>query len=331
VRSRYLAPAYVDYAKPLVLNLDAPLSQWGFPSGVQVLLRLYEVGVLSVMVRQPLAVQELAEIERLRQTLDAQSQDQRFLKAGEGVARSFRKRLEPALEEAFVVDLEPERYQVICLQDTPLEARQLLETHRAQIAGLLIGEAKPEKLAAGEVEETLRQKFSYYQEDLVVVDWDAGFVVEPSGNFEDLLYIMEVSNLQVLVLRKYDRYLDQVLERGYEDYARLSKGVKLSAHRALEISRDLAEIRMDMAKVTDELDNTAKFFGEWYLARVYMGLVTKLHLADYRQSLEGKLETLNEMYHRNLAEIDQRRSLLLEILIVILIIGEIELALLGFW
>src|SRR5205807_10261030 len=109
-------------------------------------------------------------------------------------------------------------------------------------------------------------------------------------------YIFEVANLQLLALRKYDAYLDATLDRGYEEYNRLAVGPPVSTGTARQMVRELSEVRMDLAKVTDEVANTAKFFGDWYGARVYMGLALKLHINDYHKIVEEKLATLNELY-----------------------------------
>ncbi len=90
--------------------------------------------------------------------------------------------------------------------------------------------------------------------------------------------------------------------------------------------RELAEVRMDMAKTTDELENTAKFFGDWYVARVYMGMAQRLHLGDYEKSVDEKLETLNTLYQSVLSETQTRQNLVLEWAIVILILLEVVMA-----
>jgi uncharacterized Rmd1/YagE family protein len=92
--------------------------------------------------------------------------------------------------------------------------------------------------------------------------------------------------------------------------------------------RELSAVRMDLAKVTDEVANTAKFFGDWYIARVYIGLAGKLHIADYHKVVEEKLATLNDLYQSVLSEIDRRQNLLLEITVVVLIAVELAAA---FW
>ena len=45
-----------------------------------------------------------------------------------------------------------------------------------------------------------------------------------------------------------------------------------SAVDARGVQRELREIRVDFARLSDELTNITKFFGDWHLARIYQGL-----------------------------------------------------------
>ena len=49
---------------------------------------------------------------------------------------------------------------------------------------------------------------SYYEHDLVVVDWDAALVIDEPSQFDQTLYLMELANLQLAELEAYDRILD---------------------------------------------------------------------------------------------------------------------------
>lgn len=63
--------------------------------------------------------------------------------------------------------------------------------------------------------------------------------------------------------------LDDSLERSYRDLNR--RNIRTRAH----ILRELREIRIDMARVSDELMNITKFFGDWHLARIYENLAAR--------------------------------------------------------
>jgi uncharacterized Rmd1/YagE family protein len=70
----------------------------------------------------------------------------------------------------------------------------------------------------------------------------------------------------------------------------------------------------------------SKFFGDYYLARVFLGLSKRLHLHDYRRTVEEKLHTLNGLYRTIVDFLESRQNLFLEWAIVLLIVFEIVMA-----
>ena len=324
------APEYMSFAAPIPIDLSSLnlelTDEDGKPAAISA--RLYEVGAVAIMLRLQLRGEKIMDLARYQNMqLYSQGKPVKRPQLAAQVVETLKPLLRPALVDVFDVPIESEPYTAYVLTEAPDGAETLFREQRAQIAALLISEPFPEKLAPSEVEDTLKNWTSYYREDLVAADWDAAFMVEPSGQYEDILYIFEVANLQLLALRKYDLYLDATLDRGYAEYNRLSVGPPVSTGSAREMVRELSEVRMDLAKVTDEVANTAKFFGDWYVARVYMGLAAKLHISDYHRIVEEKLATLNELYQSVLAEIDRRQALVLEITVVVLIVIEVALAL----
>jgi len=331
VQSSRAAPEYVSFAAPIPLNLSSLNLDVKDEEGNPIIVsaRLYEVGALAVSLRIPVRGEKIMDLARYsNMQIFLKGQLVRRPRVSMSILEEIRPRLIAAFDEVFDVPIEAEPYTAFCLTEVPGGAELVLREQRGQIAALLVNDPHPEKLSASEIDDTLRNWTSYYRDDLVVADWDAGFVVEPGGQYEDVLYVFEVANLQLLALRKYDMYLDNTLERGYEEYERLSKGPPVSTGRAREMVRELSEVRMDLAKVTDEVANTAKFFGDWYIARVYLGLAAKLHIGDYHKVVEEKLATLNDLYQSVLSEIDRRQGLLLEITVIVLIAVEIGAA---FW
>ena len=56
-----------------------------------------------------------------------------------------------------------------------------------------------------------RQRFSYFEDDLAVLTWNAALVVEPVAEDTDVQYVLEFANAQLLELRFYDALLDAEL------------------------------------------------------------------------------------------------------------------------
>jgi len=94
--------------------------------------------------------------------------------------------------------------------------------------------------------------------------------VQPRS-LDETLYIMELANLQLAELEAYDRILDEAVEKAYRDLA----ARRFSRWTGAGVQRDLRELRMDLARLSDELSNITKFFGDWHLARIYQGLASR--------------------------------------------------------
>ena len=101
---------------------------------------------------------------------------------------------------------------------------------------------------------------------------------------DEILYILELANLQLAELEAYDRILDTALERSYRDLTRQPR-------RSREVMRELREIRVDLARFSDELSNITKFFGDWHLARLYENISARFHLGDWHRTIDEKLDT----------------------------------------
>lgn len=313
------SPRQLFFYKPQMVRLP-PMERVGplGPVRVERVIKLLPVGAISITVRVPFAVnqfEELVAFHDLQFSNGALHDEVRRL-AQEVVAelRGHLVRPQPQLPEE-------EAYTVFCLtapvsntENQPMNAEQWFQAHRRQIAALLTQEEQVERLSKQEAEESTARHLSYYDDDLVVVDWDAALLVDGPQDFDEPLYIMELANLQLAELEAYDRLLDDALERSYRDL-----GTRPLRSRG-DILRELREIRIDMARFNDELSNTTKFFGDWHLARIYEKISSRFHLADWHRNIGGKLKTLDDLYQILKQDQNNRVMVWLEITIVVLFV-----------
>jgi len=80
---------------------------------------------------------------------------------------------------------------------------------------------------------------------------------------------------------------------------------------------------VDLARLTDELGNISKFFGDWHAARLYQGLSTRFHLHDWQRTIDHKLKTLGDIYQLLATDRMNRWMLVLEATIVLLFVIDI--------
>lgn len=245
--------------------------------------------------------------------------------AREGLDRVL-VRIASQVERGSLAPEEPEAYTVFRFSPEALglaDSEPWLEERRREVAGLLTGEGPGARLSEAEVAETLKHRFSYYRDDVVVLDWDAALLVE-RGEAADVLRTIELANLQLVEYRHYDAVLDRVVERAYDDLERFQR-------RALpflgfgERLGELRELRISLSEVAEKVSNATKFIGDWHVARLYLGCAERFHLPEWKAAVEEKLRTLDELYNLASGEATNRKLLALECVIVFLFLADLAL------
>jgi hypothetical protein len=143
-----------------------------------------------------------------------------------------------------------------------------------------------------------------------------------------MVYLMELANLQLAELEAYDRLMDNVIERAYRDLG-TSSSPRIRRWSGYKTLKDLREIRIDLARLSDELSNITKFFGDWHLARIYQALAARFHLADWHRTIDEKLKTLDDLYRLLQTDRTNRTMLVLELTIVLLFIVDVVMLIQG--
>ncbi len=328
VDARKRSPRQLFFYKPQMVRLP-PMERIGplGPIQVQRVIKLLPVGAISITVRVPFAVnhiEDLVVFHDLQFTNGSLHDEVRHL--AHAVATELKTHLirpQPQLPEE-------EAYTVFCVaaplvtpNGLPVTAEAWFQAHRRPVAALLTQEAKLERLSRQESEESTARHLSYYDSDLVVIDWDAALLIDAPRDFDETLYIMELANLQLAELEAYDRLLDDALERSYRDL-----GERPLRSRG-NILRELREIRIDMARSNDELFNTTKFFGDWHLARIYEHLAARFHLSEWHRTIDRKLKTLDDLYQLLKHDQTNRWMMILEATIILLFVIDLVILFLG--
>ena len=192
------------------------------------------------------------------------------------------------------------------------------------IAKLLVGEVRP--LAEGARRELLSQRFSYFDDDLAVLTWNAALVVESAPEDKDVQYVLEFANAQLLELRYYDSLLDSELPRTYDEILAARGRFHILGRR---FSRLLALLQTRVADATEAIEraeNSLKVTDDVFLARIYGGALEIFRGPIWRQGVDRKVALIRDAYSMLNAEAQARRAEVTELIIIALIALEIVLA-----
>src|SRR5438093_11531131 len=322
------SPKQLFFYRPQMVRLP-PLERIGPRGPVRLdrVVKLLPVGAVSITVRVPF---EVACIEDLVVYHDLQFSNGALHHEVRHLAEEVCRELSPYLVRPIAQLAEEEAYTVFCIESplrtkegTALGAEDWLKVHRREVASLLTQEPDVDHLSKQESDESTGRYLSYYEHDLVVVDWDAALIIDDPQNIDETLYVMELANLQLAELEAYDRILDDSLDRAYRDLS-----VRPVRGRG-SVLRELREIRVDLARLSDELSNITKFFGDWHLARIYENISARFHLGDWHRTIDEKLKTLANLYQLLQHDQTNRWMLMLEATIVLLFVIDLILLFIG--
>ncbi len=188
IRMDRTLPKDMPLYKPLAIA-PPPLASLLHGQPVRLLVRIYDVGVVTIMMRSTFIANALGDLMPCHEAL---LDDGRTLGT---VARELCAQVVSSLQDYIIGrsdgELIPEAYTVFCLSDLDgqRDANLWLADHRRAVAGLL-SETTPKRLSEAQVTEILRVQRSFENTDLVVVDWDAALVVDLGEYTDHVLYAL---------------------------------------------------------------------------------------------------------------------------------------------
>lgn len=320
-------PKRLLFHQPDIVHL--PVQERLGPGGmvrVETSIKLLSIGAISIAIRVPF---DVARLEDLGVYHDPRFSNGLLHDEARRLAEEVRRSLGPHIARPIEELANEEAYTVFCLHapvlseaGAPLRAEVWLDNNRRAVAALLTQESGA-RLSRQEMMESTSRHLSYYEDDLLVIDWDAALLVDQPPDFAETIHILELANLQLAELEAYDRLLDVVLERSYRDLG------ENPLRRRTAVLRELRELRIDMARFDDELSNLSKFFGDWHLARVYEAAALRFHLADWHKAVDDKLKTMGDLHQLLKADQGNRWMMILEVTIVLLFIIDLAILFVG--
>jgi hypothetical protein len=152
------------------------------------------------------------------------------------------------------------------------------------------------KLDPQEIQYTLGSKIKYADNDLAIIDWDGAFLFDPNGDIDECLELLTLANLQLLRHRILDSQIDTRLTRMAELVHNIPAGGKLSSKELAQKIKETMEIRMVSISELQRLERDVKLIGDWYSARFYELAAAKFKVEEWKKTIRGKLESLEDAY-----------------------------------
>ena len=313
---KHQAPGYVRYQRPPVEENIEPLV---LDSGerLQGEIKYFDYGVVSVVFELSFA----GDWDTLVQLSSRWVSDTNFEALACRIVKQRLERAAPALVKRYSTEWLQEDYFIFHVRQIAGEpsASDLLAAYGGRIAQVVRGETAT--LSDGEREEILQSQISYYPNDLAVIGWNAAFIYDTPAGAETAIQLLQYANSQLLEFRHYDDLLTRELE-GVYDF--LDKGIGLwSRWRTANAATKLHTVLLDVAELTERADNAIKFLSDMFSARLYKLAASRVGVPDYKDLVQQKLNTAEELYHFMVDQFNQSRAFVLELMVVIILIIEL--------
>ena len=313
---KHPAPGYVRYQRPPVVE---PIEALVLESGERLegQIKYYDYGVLSVVLELPFA----GDWDALVRLGSRWVWDVDFAGHASRIVRQKLERAAPALVKPYENWLS-EDYFIFHLRDISgfVSVAQLVADKGARIAQIVRGETA--QLSDGERNEILQSGISYYPNDLAVIGWNAAFIYDSPTGAETAIQLLQYANSQLLEFRHYDELLTRQLEQVYDFLDRGGRGL-WSRWRTAKAASKLHTVLLDVSELTERADNAIKFLSDMFSARLYKLAALKVGVPDYKDLVQQKLQTAEELYRFMVDEFNQSRAFVLELMVVIILIIEL--------
>jgi hypothetical protein len=310
---KHPAPGYVRYERPPVVERVEPLV---LESGerLDTQIKYYDYGVLSVVFELPFS----GDWDTLVRLASRWVWDTDFTSFAQKIVKQKLERARPALVKPYD-DWLHEDYFVFHVRDVAgnPSATDLLASERGRIAQIVRGENVP--LSDGEQQEIMQSKISYYPHDLAVISWNAAFLYDNAPGAETAIQLLEYANSQLLEFRHYDELLTRELQSVYDFMDHGSTGIWARWRTAKRATR-LHTMLLDVDELTERADNAIKFLSDMFSARLYKVAASKIGVTDYKDLVNQKVHTAEELYRFMVDQFHQSRAFVLELMVVIILI-----------
>jgi hypothetical protein len=287
----------------------------GFSASVR--LRVFDFGVVGVRFTFTAAAPTASALIELAALVGAQSGafDREARTLWKDLAAHARAAISP-WEEAPTSPLI-EDFTVFVLPRLPQA-----EDADDALAHVLFGEPAGRRLSRSLVKEVGRRAIRYYEDDLVIVDYDTAILVDETGGPE-LVDIFEIASSQLLELRYYDALVGRALRALAGEMRQARTAISLIRSPYARVSRRAASLALEVSELHDRLERAITLVGDTYLVQVYREASLRFRLAEAGNAVREKIGMIGRVADVVGREVQTRRDTALELLVVFLILFEI--------
>lgn len=325
-------PLHVDVGTRRIVLPEIERSLLGHVS-----VNLFDYGMISVVFEIP--IRQGTPLDEMRPLCQELYESSVLTKMAQEECTAYAQRVESALRR-HVISAEPvdeegeshsrmESFTIIFIEE--LEGKPLAKDVLAWpgLPKLIIGESAEQNLGEKQVRDTMQNTDGYLENDLVVIDWNSAFVLEPSGS-RDIPDILEFSRSMLLQLLVYDDQLGVELRQIYQEFSKRRGGmVSILSSRYRKLAHDVSARLIEVTEFNERIEISFKIIGDYYLARIYRTAIARFGIPIVRENVARKHQLVEKVYDMLKSEVELLRGQLMELGILLLIVVDLLLGLFG--
>lgn len=310
-------PDYINYPEPITLNITQKTKK---DEEIEIIAKIFNYGALTIKTElKP----EVDDIDGLRKFYEEEEIINRI--------ENLFNRLFNLFHQSFSNNSKKEKYTskknftnlypVYCISETDYKnVKKLVDDNREEIAGLLLGINDKSNFSEEQINNILKFNTRFYNKDYSIIHWNGTLAIDNEADYDDLLFIIEIANIQFIKLRAYDDYIGNYLS----NYLDLSKNrFKRSINFFNPVSKmikNISRMRVELEHITEMMDNFEKFFGKWYMAKIYYLASGAFEIPRWKKIIESRLDTVDELYTMINNEKNRKKMLFLNFLTLLLFV-----------
>ncbi len=272
------------------VTFSAPVSLWPLQGSScdEVELSFYDIGVVVLSFVIPFQGSFSQWIELSQKLCNNAKIEQKSI----AILETHLQSIKDAISDPIALS-EGWAYNLFCVDElsSPCDINELEETYPDEFAKCLRGTFVD--LSEEEVDDALLTRASYTEEDFVVIDHNAAFLV--GGLQQEIRQVLEVAMVQVLNYQWLSQDLDRMIDLGVKYIKRPNSFFPLSPVR----HEELRQIDPYCGLAADQMAKTERLLqlrGGRYLGRVYSRAYDKLGLDEISSEITEKINHMGDLY-----------------------------------
>ncbi len=283
----------------------------------KVQVAIYNNGSFSLRFRCQILNSDLSRISEI--TFDKKIND--FLRDASAKERA---KVEKALSKITLIRPSEftETYRIYYIEG---DKQKIVEKNKKLIAGLLIDESNSQSLSDEYMQEVLSRNMSYSSSDVVFIGWESAVMIDKSKAYEHELLVGEISNVQLLQMRISHSETSSKISETEDRMITILAEKKGPGKTLKELDLQLGQFYDETRDKVNYVDDTISGFGEWYILKLYNLYDDVFKITKWKQSVEDDLDIIDKRWEFVTEMMRNRRSDLLELIVIALIVIEVIL------